>query len=1340
MERETTNVKRSPGGASGTENRLRLSGRYLLLPFFLILAAGALYAQIPVKVSFTVSPSSPVYQQDAVFTVTVASTIGTPAGSAYIADLVNGRLNSPVTLSNGSAVIHTSSLAQGAHFLAACFLGSGSYENNCTPDQLIWVVDGSTETSLTASSSMIAAGDTVTFNAAVSTQGAPGAVGNVTFYDGGAALGTVPVTDVAVTNVIPYSSGWTDPWGYFGSMWGEEPQVTANAVSAPDGTMDGTELSFPTVPTLGSEVMGSYGVNTWSFGADISGLPVTFSTWLRADSPVTVWLYLANDLVWTISAPGTPAAQACAVTQVWQRCAVSYISPADSGDDTFDIAVAIRGQQPPQSFYVWGGQLEMGASPGPYAPNPAQPYWVWDFGIPYTGTGGTASFSTAALSVGTHTITAVYDGQGTLNGSASPPLTVVVSPTGVITATDLFVSPATAALGSPVTLSATVDSFPITPADAYLSGSVSFYDCGALVATVPVAPAGNTNLIPSSDNLAQGWTGESSAKVDLPGTIETVLVPDPRGSTTASQFDGGAFYQEISGLPGNASEFTFSFWMRTLSGLASPTIQAEGNDLASPLVTSAWIRYAATFAAPSSGSVKLRVANIKQVVQVWGLQLEAASSAGPYVSTSSGAMTAPGGSAVYTTTSFAQGQHALTAEFNGSGNPSMSGTVWLWVGAPPATSVTSSPNPSTVSGSVTFSVVATQGNNGSIVMLWDGTNAIGTVEISANKGSFSTSSLAVGMHTITASCCGAGTQLSAASSVSPPLTQVVDPPGASGAPSAPSILGVTSSGSGTTATVAWTPAANAAVYYLYRCPGAGCAGNFQTVGNALPADATSFTDTGLAPYAAYGYSVSAYNSYGYSANSSVAYLMPSIPQTIHMYPGSFSDSGGAASGNTCTGQDVPMPFSAGGAIDPYNSVEPMSSSWQWFEDEYGVGGGPGAAGTKYGVLWQGWAAAGARNFSSLQLVAEEFCQGHCEWDYSPNNGASWQLGAATAGEQDDTAITFALPASQDLTQLQVRYCGSAVNSTDAAAVEDVHVEGICTNCLPALYNLAAIPADDGQSVSLTYVDDTASNYPQYYLYSAAPKVLQYCTGANCAMPIDNFYGLDPLQTTFGSTPSTVYGFQVCATTPPVDTCSLSAYVTTPAGPPPPPAWISLAPGANGVSMALAWSDSDDLRPITSYSVERCFGELCEYGFAVVATLGANASTFSDSGLLPGNAYGYRVRALNSAGYSPYSAIAYATTPVTMAITGVMPSSGWSGAVVTLTGLMFGAQNSQSSVTFNGAGAQIMTWADQSIVILIPSGAATGPGSIVVSTASGQSNAASFTVLGTSSGAPACPAN
>jgi hypothetical protein len=101
---------------------------------------------------------------------------------------------------------------------------------------------------------------------------------------------------------------------------------------------------------------------------------------------------------------------------------------------------------------------------------------------------------------------------------------------------------------------------------------------------------------------------------------------------------------------------------------------------------------------------------------------------------------------------------------------------------------------------------------------------------------------------------------------------------------------------------------------------------------------------------------------------------------------------------------------------------------------------------------------------------------------------------------------------------------------------------------------------------------------------------------------------------------------------------------------------------------------------------------------------------------------------NSAGIVPtvipLAGLGVITAPV---INGILPTSGATGANVTISGAAFGATQGTSTVTFNGTTATTAgPWSDTSITAVVPVGATTG--NVVVTTAGGSSNGVLFTIV------------
>ena len=124
----------------------------------------------------------------------------------------------------------------------------------------------------------------------------------------------------------------------------------------------------------------------------------------------------------------------------------------------------------------------------------------------------------------------------------------------------------------------------------------------------------------------------------------------------------------------------------------------------------------------------------------------------------------------------------------------------------------------------------------------------------------------------------------------------------------------------------------------------------------------------------------------------------------------------------------------------------------------------------------------------------------------------------------------------------------------------------------------------------------------------------------------------------GLSSSTTYFYRVRAYGPSGDSAySNTASATTAAGVPAAPSGLS-ATSVSSSRIDLAWADNASNE--TGFKVER---STATSGWAQVATPGANATSYSDTGLGSSTAYSYRVRAYNTAGDSAFSNTASATT-------------------------------------------------------------------------------------------------
>src|SRR3990172_1408268 len=96
------------------------------------------------------------------------------------------------------------------------------------------------------------------------------------------------------------------------------------------------------------------------------------------------------------------------------------------------------------------------------------------------------------------------------------------------------------------------------------------------------------------------------------------------------------------------------------------------------------------------------------------------------------------------------------------------------------------------------------------------------------------------------------------------------------------------------------------------------------------------------------------------------------------------------------------------------------------------------------------------------------------------------------------------------------------------------------------------------------------------------------------------------------------------------------------------------------SLRLLWTDNSDNE--AGFKIERVIGGT----FAEIATVSANVTSYTDSGLLAGSIYCYQVRAFNSAGASAPSNKACATASDTNLNTVLLSQSGGSSGALSTT--------------------------------------------------------------------------
>ncbi len=397
-----------------------------------------------------------------------------------------------------------------------------------------------------------------------------------------------------------------------------------------------------------------------------------------------------------------------------------------------------------------------------------------------TVSGGAATFSTSSLTVGSHSITAVYNGDGNNGPGSSTAIAQVIS----LVTSSVTLSPSAnpSALGQAVTFTATV-----TPSTA--TGSVKFQDGATVlgtvalsggVATLPAlatlavgahsitavysgdgteAPGTSAVLTQTVSKVTSGVTLSSSANPsNVAQTVTFTATVTPSSATGSVQFFDGTTALGTGTLSGGTATFPTS----ALTGGSHSITAAYSGDGSNAANTSAPLLQAVS---KTNTSVTLASsANPSTLGQaVTFTAAVTPNSATGSVQFSDGTSpvgngTLSGGKATAVFATFTVGAHSITATYGGDANNASSVSAALpQTVNKAASSVTlaSSANPTTVGQAVTLTARVTPSSATGSVQFLDGANNLGTGTVAGGVATLAVT-LAVGAHSLTAVYSGDG--------------------------------------------------------------------------------------------------------------------------------------------------------------------------------------------------------------------------------------------------------------------------------------------------------------------------------------------------------------------------------------------------------------------------------------------------------------------------------------------------------------------------------------------------------------------------------------------------------
>lgn len=509
-----------------------------------------------------ISPSlnlSPTSLSGGTVGIAYSATITASGGPSPTFAVTSGSLPNGLSLATSGALTGTPTTVGTFNFTITATSGSitGSRAHS------IIIAQGSSSTSLVASPSTVVVGDTVTLTATVTT----GATGTVTFKDGGTTLGTATLNSNTATFTttgltVGTHSSLTAVYGgdtnYAGSTSSAQT-VTVNKISTTTSIVASpSPATFAQTVTLTATVTSSSATGTITFKDGSTPLATVTLSGGTASTTVSNLTVGAHTITADYSGDASYAISSGSTSLTINKINTSTNLTVSNANPTVGSSITFTATVSPSS--TGSVVFKDGTT-------------VLDT-ISLNGS-SIATFSTTALSVGSHTVTAEYQGDSTHNGSTSNSVGVNVAK--LATTTTLVANPTTADVGSNVTLTATVsptatgnvifkDGTTTLGTVALNGSSVATYTTNALTVgshSITAAYQGDSTHDPSTSTpttvtvnvIATTTTLSASATtIAYPSSVTLVATVAPSNSTGSVTFkDGSTVLGTVSLSSGSAT-------------------------------------------------------------------------------------------------------------------------------------------------------------------------------------------------------------------------------------------------------------------------------------------------------------------------------------------------------------------------------------------------------------------------------------------------------------------------------------------------------------------------------------------------------------------------------------------------------------------------------------------------------------------------------------------------------------------------------------------------------------------------------------------------------------------
>jgi hypothetical protein len=435
--------------------------------------------------------STSVFGQNVTFDATVSEAAGTPTGTVTFEDGTAVLGTEPLNAS-GVAMFTTANLTVGDHAITSVYSGDSKFSASTSPALDVTVNQANTSTTLASSANPSASGQVVTFTAHVVpvAPGGGGPTGSVGFFDGTTELSIVPL----VGSFATFSSSLSLGSHSITAAYSGDADFDSSTSAAVSQNVDQSNSNTSVVSSQNPSVFGQSVTFTAQVAATAPGAGTPSGSVTFFDGTTELGALPLSGGTASFSTPD--------LTRGTHSISVVYSGDADflastSAVTTQDVTAASTQTTlvPTPSATAFGENVTFIAQVAAVAPGAGVPTGSVTFldGTTELQTvalkAGTASISTSDLSLGSHSITAEYNGDGVdYLASTSSPSVELVGGTTVALATSISPS----AFGQSVTFTATVTA--AAPGSGVPAGSVTFMDGTTPLGTSAVGITGIASI------------------------------------------------------------------------------------------------------------------------------------------------------------------------------------------------------------------------------------------------------------------------------------------------------------------------------------------------------------------------------------------------------------------------------------------------------------------------------------------------------------------------------------------------------------------------------------------------------------------------------------------------------------------------------------------------------------------------------------------------------------------------------------------------------------------------------------------------------------------------------